>query len=128
MNRRKFIGGSAAGLLAGGGLGWSRAARAQPQKLPVIGLVDGVWPHLTGQVGRGLRENGLVGGRDFQVEFSRWTGKQPDYQADQMAMYAAELVKRQVALIVAFSTKAALAATSVTHTTPIIFLAGDTLG
>ena len=65
MNRRKFMGGSAAGLLAGAGLGWPRAARAQPRKLPVIGLVDGVWPHLTGQVGRGLRENGLVGGRDF---------------------------------------------------------------
>jgi putative ABC transport system substrate-binding protein len=125
MNRRKFIGGSAAGLLAGGGLGWPGAARAQPQKLPVIGLVDGVWPHLTGQVGRGLRENGLVGGRDFNVEFSRWTGKQPDYQADQMAMYVAELVKRQAALIVAFSTKAALAAKAVTSTTPIIFLADD---
>src|ERR1700730_2793532 len=128
MNRREFMGGSAAGLLAGAGLEWSRAARAQPQKVPGIGLVAGVRPHLTGQVGRGLRENGLVGGRDFQVEFSRWTGKQPDYQADQMAMYVAELVKRQAALIVAFSTKAALAAKAATSTTPIIFLAGDTLG
>ena len=42
-----------------------------------------------------------------------------------MASYAAELVKRQVALILAFSTKAALAAKTVTNTTPIIFLADD---
>src|ERR1700676_2679497 len=37
----------------------------------------------------------------------------------------AELVKRQVALILAYSTKAALAAKTVTSTTPIIFLADD---
>jgi putative ABC transport system substrate-binding protein len=123
MNRRKFIGGLAsAGLLAGGGLGWSRAARAQPQSRPLIGLVDGLWGHLNGDVGRGLRENGFP---DVNVEFSRWTGKQTDYQADEMAKYAAGLVKRGVALIVAASTKAALAAKAVTDTTPIIFLADD---
>ena len=122
MNRRNFIGGSASlGLLAGCGPGWLCAARAQ-QKLPLIGLLDGVWGHLNAEVGRSLRENGFGKGR---FEFSGWTGKRSDFQADQMASYAAELVKRQVALILAFSTKAALAAKTVTDTTPIIFLADD---
>jgi putative tryptophan/tyrosine transport system substrate-binding protein len=122
MNRRKFIGGSAsAGLLAGVNAGWLGAARAQQQNLPVIGFLDGVWGHLNAQVGRGFRENGGRG----NIEFSRWTGKRSDFQADEMARYAAELVKRQVALILAFSTKAALAAKTVTSTTPIIFLADD---
>jgi putative ABC transport system substrate-binding protein len=122
MNRRKFIGGSAsAGLLAGGNPGWLGAARAQQQNLPLIGFLDGVWGHLNAQVGRGFGENGGRG----NVEFSGWTGKRSDFQADQMARYAAELVKRQVALILAFSTKAALAAKTVTSTTPIIFLADD---
>jgi putative ABC transport system substrate-binding protein len=91
--------------------------------LPIIGL-DGVWGRLLGEVGSGLMENGFKG-RSFSIEFSRWTGKRPDYQADQMAKYAAELVKRQVALILAFSTRAALAAKTVTSTIPIIFLAEE---
>jgi putative ABC transport system substrate-binding protein len=122
MNRRKFIAGSASlGLLAGSDPGWLGAARAQQQNLPLIGFLDGVWGHLNAQVGRGFGENGGRG----NVEFSGWTGKRSDFQADEIARYAAALVKRQVALILAFSTKAALAAKTVTNTTPIIFLADD---
>ena len=120
MNRRDFIGGStSAGLLAGGTFGWLCAARAQQQNLPAIGFLDGVWGHLNAEVGRGLRENGITG---IKVEFSRWSG---EYQADQMAKYAAELVKREVAVILAFSDQSALAAKTVTSTVPIIFLADD---
>jgi putative ABC transport system substrate-binding protein len=90
----------------------------------VIGFLDGVWGHLNGEVGSGLRENGFKG-RAFNIEFSGWSGKRSQFQADEMARYAAALVKRQVALILAFSTKAALAAKTVTNTTPIIFLADD---
>jgi putative ABC transport system substrate-binding protein len=126
MNRRKFIGGSASlGLLAGSGPGWLRAASAQQQNLPVIGFLDVAWGHLYGNVGGGLRENGFVKGRDFNLESSGWSGRWSEYQADEIASYAAELVKRRVALILAFSTKAALAAKTVTTTTPIIFLADD---
>ena len=114
MNRRDFIGGSASvGLLTGGSPGWLCAARAQQQNGPVIGLLD-VWGRLSGDVGRGLRENGIK----FKVEFGR-------YQADQAAKNTDEFVKRQVAVILAFSTRAALAAKTVTNTTPIIFLADD---
>src|SRR6266446_5369392 len=108
MNRRDLLAGSiSAGLLAGGTPGWLRAAKAQQQNMPVIGFLYGVFGHLNGAVGGGLRENGIKG---FKVEFGGWIGRRPDYQADQMARYAAALVKRQVALILAFSTKAALAA------------------
>jgi putative ABC transport system substrate-binding protein len=85
----------------------------------VIGFLGGVWGHLNAEVGRGLRENGIKG---IKFEFSRWSGSD---QADQMAKYAAELVQRQVAVILAYSDKSALAAKTVTSTIPIIFLADD---
>ena len=123
MNRRDFIGGSASlGLLAGGSFGWLRAARAQQQNSPVIGFLDGVWGHLNAEVGRGLRENGIKG---IKVEFSGWSGKPSQFTAEEMARYAAELVRRQAAVILAFSTRSAVAARTVTSTTPVVFLAED---
>lgn len=123
MNRRDLLAGSvSAGLLAGGVPAWLRAARAQQQNVPAIGLFGGTWGRLNGAIGRGLTENGI---KDFKFEYSGWIGKRSDYQADQMAKYSAGLVKREVALIAAFSTRTALAAKSVTNTTPIIFLADE---
>lgn len=121
MNRRDFIGGSTSvGLLAGGAAGRLCAARAQQQSLPVIGFVDGVWDHLNAEVGRGLRENGI----EYEVESGRYRWETDT--ADQVvAKNTAEFVKRQVAVIFAFSNRAALAAKTVTNTTPIIFLADD---
>jgi len=75
--------------------------------------------------GQGLADNGLVAGKDFKFERSGWSGKSSEYQADQLAKYAAALVKRQVALILTSSNRAALAAKSVTDITPIIFFADD---
>lgn len=123
MNRRNFVAGSmSAGLLTGSAVGWTRAATA-PQNAPVMGLLDSAWDYrLLPDVHRGLEENGLVEGKHFKFEHSGWRG---EYQPDQLANYAAELVRRQVAMIFAFSTKAALAAKTVTSTTPIIFLADD---
>ena len=93
--------------------------------MPVIGLLDGFWGQLLADIRRGLGENGVIEGRDFKFEYSRWSHRSSEYREDQIAKYAAELVKRQVALILAFSNKAALAAKTVTNTTPIIFLADD---
>jgi putative tryptophan/tyrosine transport system substrate-binding protein len=125
MDRRNFVAGStSAALLAGGAFGWPLGAWAQQQKLPVIGLLDGAWGNrLLAEVGRGLSENGFVEGKDFRFEHSGWFGR--GYQAEQLADYAADLVKRQVALILVFSNQAALAARIVTNTTPIIFLADN---
>src|SRR6187399_2705555 len=117
MNRRDFVAAAtSAAFLAGGSPAWPDDARAQ-QNLPVIGLLNGAWSRVTNEVNRALRENSI----QWNVEFSRWSG----HRADQMAMSAAEPVKRQVAVIVAFSTTSALAAKTVTSTTPIIFLADD---
>jgi putative ABC transport system substrate-binding protein len=126
MNRRDLLAGSTStALLAGGAPGWLRTSRAQQQNLPVIGLLDAVWGRFGAGVGRGLADNGCVAGRDFKFERSGWSGASPEYQADQIARHAAKLVKRQVAAILTFSNIAALAAKSVTDTTPVIFLADD---
>ena len=126
MKRRTFIAGStSAGVLACAA-GWLRGATAQQQNLPVIGLLDGAWGNrVRAGVSRGLRDNGLVHGKHLRLEFSRWNGS--EFQLDQIASHATELVRRQVALILAFSNKAALAAKAATNTIPIIFLADDPL-
>ena len=126
MNRRDLLAGSlSAGLLAGGTPGWLCAARAQQPTVPVIGLLDAVWGRLGTGAGRGLTENGLVEGRDFKFERSGWSGRWPEYRTAQIAKHAAELVKRQVAMILTSSNVAALAAKTVTDTTPIVFLADN---
>ena len=128
INRRTFITGSTStGLLAGVG-GWLHRATAQSQILPVIGLLDGAWGNrVRAGVGRALiRENGLVGGKHYRGESSRWNGS--EFQQDQIAKHATELVRRRVALILAFSNKAALAAKTATSNIPIIFLAEDPVG
>jgi putative ABC transport system substrate-binding protein len=90
----------------------------------VLGLLDVLWGEgLLAEVVRGLRESGLVEGKDFKSERSGWSGH--GYKAELLADHAVDLVKRQVALILAFSNQAAVAAKSVTNTTPIIFLADD---
>jgi putative ABC transport system substrate-binding protein len=121
MNRRDLLVGSlSAGLLAGGAPGWPRAARAQQPNVPVIGRLDALWGRIGTGLDRGLAENGFVQGRDFKFEPGH-----PEYRPDLLAMNAAEFVMRRVALILAFSDRAALAAKSVTNTTPIVFLAND---
>jgi putative ABC transport system substrate-binding protein len=126
MNRRDLLGGSiSAGLLAVGAPGWLGAATAPPPNVPVIGLLDAVARRMAPEVNNGLEENGLVYGKDFTFERSGWSGRSSEYQADQLAKYAAKLVERQVALILAFSNRAAVAAKTVTGTTPIVFLADD---
>lgn len=124
MDRRKLLWGAISAGLMRGVCGWIGTANAQQPNLPAIGLLDAVWGRLIGNVGAGLRENGFEG-RAFNVEYGHWTGRRPDYQADQMAKYAADLVKRKVALILAFSTRTALAAKAVTGDTPIVFLADE---
>jgi putative ABC transport system substrate-binding protein len=109
-----------AGVVAGGVPEWFRAASAQQQSLPVIGVLDVVRGRFAAETNRGLAENGFVEGRNFKFESGH-----SEYRADLLAMNAAELVQRKAALILACSNRAALAAKSVTNTTPIIFLADD---
>jgi ABC-type uncharacterized transport system substrate-binding protein len=124
MNRRNFIKGSmSAGCLAASAIERVRAA-AVSASIPVFGLLDGACGYrLLDAIHRGLQEQGFAQGKHYRFEYSRWIGS--EFQVDQIARHAAELVRRQVALIFAFSDKAALAAKTVTDTTPIVFLADD---
>ena len=118
MKRRKFItliGGAAAA-------GWSRAARAQQPVMPVIGYLHTGSPASSAMalIRRSLAEAGYVEGRNVGLEY-RWA----EGQYDRLPAMAVELVRRQVTMIVAHPTPAALAAKAATTTIPIVFSVPD---
>jgi putative ABC transport system substrate-binding protein len=115
MKRRTFI----AGL--GGAAAWSVAAGAQRQTMPVVGFVNsgsrsGYAPYVTA-FRQGLKETGYVEGQNVAIDF-RWA----EGQYDRVPAMTAELVRRQVAVIVA-NTPGAMAVKAATTTIPIVFTA-----
>ena len=120
IDRRTFLAGTGAVLLAA-----PLAAEAQQQARVVIGFLSSRSPGESATVveafRQGLNEEGYVEGRNVVVEF-RWA----DGQYDRLPPMASELVRRQVALIVAAGgDRPALAAKAATSTIPIVFTGSD---
>ena len=117
MGRREFI------ALLGGAAAWPLAARAQELAMPVVGILRSTpaapFTALVGALRRGLGEEGFVEGRNVAIE-----ERYADNQLDRLPGLAAELVRRQVSVIVG-NMSAVEAARAATATIPIVFVIAD---
>ena len=118
MRRREAL-----GFLAGVAA-WPLAVRAQQRPIPVIGFLNGASAELSANYVRpfreGLRDAGFVEGENVVVEF-RWANG----RYEELPALAADLVRRQVAVIAATSTPAGRPAKGATRTIPIVFVTGS---
>jgi len=119
MRRRELI-----TLIGAAVAAWPLAARAQQPAMPVIGYLSGatfeMMHNYVASFHRSLADQGFTEGRNVGIEY-RWA----EVHNDRLPALAADLVRRQVAVIaVGGSTPASLAAKAATQSIPIIFAVG----
>ena len=118
MKRREFI-----TLLGSGAVVLPLTARAQQPVLSVIGFLSTRSPDEaaihTNAFRSGLEETGYVEGSSIAIEY-RWA--RGDY--GKLPAFAAELLSRPLALLVAAGDPAALAAKAAAPSVPLVFLVG----
>jgi len=119
VRRRDFI-----KVVIGSAAVWPLPARAQEPGKPVIGFLNAAsargYERQLAAFLKGLAEMGFVDGQNVTIEY-RWA----DGQHDRLPTMAAELVRRQVTVIAATTTPAALAARLATTSIPIVFEVGN---
>ena len=118
MRRREFV-----SLFGGAAAAWPLAARAQQPAMPVIGYFSGRSPGAEAPIRmpflKALEGSGFAAGRNVAIEYRFAEG-----QDERLPELAAELVRRQVAMLVATDRPSALAAKAATATIPIVFTSG----
>ena len=108
--------------LGGAAATWPLAARAQRPAIPVIGFLDATTAadtiYRVSAFRDGLKEAGFIDGHNVAIEF-RWA----ENKFDRLPALAADLVQRQVAVIVGPNTAMRVVRTA-TSTIPIVFVSG----